>query len=95
MTAGKTLTLILAGAACAALICVIAGLCIYLPACLNMPLSSAPDYTALVNDRARKMFLGFIMLIVGSSGVVISFISLLASIIIRRVSNKDKNNQTE
>ena len=90
METKKIIRLVLIGAFAAAAVCVIVGLCYYIPAVNLQPLKSDPDYDVLIQSKAAGMRLGLLISIVGCACMIIDFFAYLAIIIIQKLSIKDK-----
>jgi hypothetical protein len=87
----KNLTAILLGVLAAALIFVIAGLIIYLPATHIVLNKAAENYAKLNAARSRRLILGMVLIWVGSATATLPTIALLVILIIY-IINKIKNN---
>lgn len=87
MSTNKILRLVLAGVAAAAVACIVAGLCLYIPAILSQPLKSDPNYDMLIHNKAVGMQYGMLILIVGCVSMIMDFMAFIAMIIIQRLSD--------
>lgn len=82
----KTLIALLSGVLIAAIVCIVVGLIIYIPAA-NLRLdSAAADFSTLSQQRSAQMALGSLILIVGCSAFVLPAAALIVLMIIYAVS---------
>ena len=77
----KIIKIVLIGMAVAALVCIVTGVCIYVPAVRSVPLRSDPDYTALLSAKIHGIQMGMFILIVGCSFFILSFLGFLAALV--------------
>lgn len=94
MNTQKIVKIALAGVALAGIVCIIAGLCVYVPALNVNPLRSDPDYAQIIESKAEALQLGMLIIVVGCVSLVISFMALLATVIFKRLEkyqNKKDN----
>lgn len=97
MNRNKIIKIAILGVASAAIICIIAGICIYVPALGINPLRSDPAYSSVMADKLQAMQLGMLILIVGCSCFIFSSVAFLAVIlfgkILKQRENDSKDNQ--
>ena len=91
MSSRKIVKIMLVGVAFAALVCVIAGICIYVPALNNIPSASAPNYSSLVEQRYSMLQIGMLIMMVGCVSFIVAFIAYAGMIVLTALNKSDKD----